>query len=428
MKRSISILNAALVLASLLIVCPSCKKEPNNNEPEKTEPEKTEPEKQDPQLTLLSENTTLQFNAGNDQNEKIQFSSNQDWTVSCSEDWLHIQPLSGAASDNNEITLSCDSNEGDEDRSAEVTITVEGLTKVISVKQLRSLTFYLSVQHISLYNPYILLNGDAQTIEVPVITNFEYSVNIQAPWIRPAETKGTTTERPSFCVADNPGPAGRSGIIEFSVNYANQATVTRTLTIYQLGSASETPEAVDLGLSVKWASFNVGATRPEEPGSLFAWGETAPKDEYTEANYKWLGPDGLTKYCDNEKLGTVDSKMNLDREDDAAYVAYGEGWHMPTLEQTVELVDETQWNSVEVNGLKGYIFIALKEGYENNWVFLPVVPASDDPLGRTYYWTSSILRQNAPTHANTIDIGGGINMYWPNPRYLGRPIRAVKDK
>lgn len=428
MKRSISILNAALVLASLLIVCPSCKKEPNNNEPEKTEPEKTEPEKQDPQLTLLSENTTLQFNAGNDQNEKIQFSSNQDWTVSCSEDWLHIQPLSGAASDNNEITLSCDSNEGDEDRSAEVTITVEGLTKVISVKQLRSLTFYLSVQHISLYNPYILLNGDAQTIEVPVITNFEYSVNIQAPWIRPAETKGTTTERPSFCVADNPGPAGRSGIIEFSVNYANQATVTRTLTIYQLGSASETPEAVDLGLSVKWASFNVGATRPEEPGSLFAWGETAPKDEYTEANYKWLGPDGLTKYCDNEKLGTVDSKMNLDREDDAAYVAYGEGWHMPTLEQTVELVDETQWNSVEVNGLKGYIFIALKEGYENNWVFLPVVPASDDPLGRTYYWSSSLLRQNAPTHAYTMDTSGGITLYWPNPRYLGRPIRAVKDK
>ena len=428
MKRSISILNAALVLASLIIVCPSCKKEPNNNEPEKTEPEKTEPEKQDPQLTLLSENTTLQFNAGNDQNEKIQFSSNQDWTVSCSEDWLHIQPLSGAASDNNEITLSCDSNEGDEDRSAEVTITVEGLTKVISVKQLRSLTFYLSVQHISLYNPYILLNGDAQTIEVPVITNFEYSVNIQAPWIRPAETKGTTTERPSFCVADNPGPAGRSGIIEFSVNYANQATVTRTLTIYQLGSASETPEAVDLGLSVKWASFNVGATRPEEPGSLFAWGETAPKDEYTEANYKWLGPDGLTKYCDNEKLGTVDSKMNLDREDDAAYVAYGDGWHMPTVDQTVELVDDTSWYSAAVNGLNGVIFIAEKEGYENNWIFLPLVPASDDPLGRTYYWTSSILRQNAPTHANTIDIGGGINMYWPNPRYLGRPIRAVKDK
>ena len=419
MKRSISILNAALVLASLLVVGSSCKK---NSPIIDKDPDK------DPRILVDGDIKSLDFDAGNTQQEKITFFANRDWTVSCSEDWLHIQPLSGTASDNNEITLSCDSNEGDEDRSANVTITADGLTKVISVKQLRSLTFYLSVQHISLYHPFILVNGDAQTIEVPVISNFEYSVNIQVPWIRPTGTKGTTTERPSFSVADNPSPAGRTGIIEFSVNYANLATVTRTLTVYQLGCASETPEAVDLGLSVKWASFNVGATRPEEPGSLFAWGETAPKDEYTEANYKWLGPDGLTKYCDNEQLGTVDSKMELDREDDAAYVAYGDGWHIPTVDQTVELVDDTSWYSATVNGLNGVIFIAEIEGYENNWIFLPLVPASDDPLGRTYYWSSSILRQNAPTHANTIDIGGGINMYWPNPRYLGRPVRAVKDK
>jgi len=413
MKRLISILNAALVLASLLVVGSSCQKNPSIDK--------------DSRIVVAGDITSIGFDAGNTQQEKITFSANRDWTVSCSEDWLHIQPLSGTASDNNEITLSCDSNEGDEDRSAEVTITADGLTKVISVSQLRTLTFYLSVEHISLYHPYILVNGDAQTIEVPVITNFEYSVNIQAPWISPTETKGTTTERPTFSVADNPSPAGRCGIIEFSVNYANLATVTRTLTVYQLGVASETPEAVDLGLSVKWASFNVGATRPEEPGSLFAWGETAPKGEYAEANYKWLGPDGFTKYCDNEKFGTVDSKMELDREDDAAYVAYGDGWHMPTVDQTVELVDDTHWNSVAVNGLKGTIFIAEKEGYENNWIFLPAVPASEDPLDRTYYWSSSLIRQNA-THAYTIDTGGGISLYWPNPRYLGRPVRAVKDK
>ena len=419
MKRSISILNAALVLTSLLVVGSSCQN--------KTSIIDKDPDK-DPRILVDGDITSIDFDAGNSQQEKITFFANRDWTVSCSEDWLHIQPLSGTASDNNEITLSCDSNEGDEDRSAEVTITADGLTRVISVKQLRSLTFYLSVQHISLYNPFIFVNGDAQTIEVPVISNFEYSVNIRAPWIRPTGTKGTTTERPSFSVADNPSPAGRCATIEFSVNYANLETVTRTLTVYQLGGASETPEAVDLGLSVKWASFNVGATRPEEPGSLFAWGETAPKDEYTEANYKWLGPDGLTKYCDNEQLGTVDSKMELDREDDAAYVAYGDGWHMPTVAQTVELVDDTHWNSVTVNGLNGTIFIAEKEGYENNWIFLPVVPASDDPLGRTYYWSSSLIRQSAPTHAYTLDAGGSITLYWPNPRYLGRLVRAVKDK
>lgn len=423
MKRLISILTAALVLASLLVVCFSCKKNPSiiDKDPDKN-----------PRILVDGDITSIDFDAGNTQKEKISFFSNRDWTVSCPEDWLHIQPLSGTASDYNEITLSCDSNEGDEDRSAEVTITVDGLTKVISVKQLRSLTFYLSVDQISLhepYEPFVLVNADARTIEVPVITNFEYSVNIRAPWISPAGTKGTTTEKQTFSVADNPSPAGRSGIIEFSVNYANQVTVTRKITVYQLGGASETPEAVDLGLSVKWASFNVGATRAEEPGLLFAWGETASKDEYTEENYKWNGPDGLTKYCYLEEFGTVDNKMELDLEDDAAYVAYGEGWHIPTMEQIFELVDNTHWNYASIDGREGMIFIAENEGYENNYLFIPLVWDPDDAIERSSYWSSSLYSQFVPSQAFTLTMGrGSLNLYWMNDRWLGRLVRAVKDK
>ena len=56
-------------------------------------------------------------------------------------------------------------------------------------------------------------------------------------------------------------------------------------------------EAVDLVLSVKWAAYNIGASNPEEYGDYFAFGETEPKDEYTEENYMLYGiPHGGSIY------------------------------------------------------------------------------------------------------------------------------------
>ena len=45
--------------------------------------------------------------------------------------------------------------------------------------------------------------------------------------------------------------------------------------------------AVDLGLSVKWATFNLGASSPEEYGGYYAWAETETKDTYTWSNYRY---------------------------------------------------------------------------------------------------------------------------------------------
>ena len=47
------------------------------------------------------------------------------------------------------------------------------------------------------------------------------------------------------------------------------------------------PQYVDLGLSVKWATCNLGAATPEEIGNYYAWGETTPKDTYFKNNYKY---------------------------------------------------------------------------------------------------------------------------------------------
>ena len=80
---------------------------------------------------------------------------------------------------------------------------------------------------------------------------------------------------------------------------------------------------VDLGLSVKWATCNVGADSPEDYGDYFAWGETEPKSTYDWDTYKWWQEDNdnMTKYCTNSDYGTVDNKTQLDLSDDAEQVA-----------------------------------------------------------------------------------------------------------
>ena len=84
-------------------------------------------------------------------------------------------------------------------------------------------------------------------------------------------------------------------------------------------------EYVDLGLSVKWATCNVGADSPEDYGDYFAWGETEPKSTYYWSTYKWYRGDydNLTKYCTSSSYGTVDNKKQLDLSDDAARANWG---------------------------------------------------------------------------------------------------------
>ena len=95
-------------------------------------------------------------------------------------------------------------------------------------------------------------------------------------------------------------------------------------------------EAVDLGLpsGLKWATMNVGATKPEEYGAYFAWGEMEPKSNYSGSTYKFeLGTDSngpFSKYVTNSSYGTVDNKTVLDPDDDAAHVNWGGNWRMPT--------------------------------------------------------------------------------------------------
>lgn len=185
-------------------------------------------------------------------------------------------------------------------------------------------------------------------------------------------------------------------------------------------------EAVDLGLSVKWANVNVGATKPEEYGGYFAWGETSPKTDYSWGTYKYCNGSYSTinKYCTDSQYGTIDDKTILELTDDAAHVNWGGRWRMPTEAEQDELVNECTWTWTTQNGVNG----CKVTGKNGNSIFLPAVGYRKgielEHVGSYVdYWSSS-LRLGKPSSAHfmrylSYEFSGTCN------RYLGHTVRPV---
>ncbi len=219
-------------------------------------------------------------------------------------------------------------------------------------------------------------------------------------------------------------------------------------------------EYVDLGLSVKWATMNIGANKQEEYGDYFAWAATEPWYEpgYSQENpqkhwkeWKWEGYAFVNApyqhaNTDNENetrwskyLRYEDSpyraenaivadllKTVLDPEDDAAHVNWGGDWRMPTEDEMWELMDRNNctWSWYYIDDIKGIKVQSLKTGYTDNWIFLPAAGGyqrgvrlfddTDTDSGlkdvgdQGYYWTSTlynahlsnVCRLNAPASYN----------------------------
>ena len=162
--------------------------------------------------------------------------------------------------------------------------------------------------------------------------------------------------------------------------------------------SGETPQPgsdkmVDMGLSVKWAAWNVGGTKPSDYGNFYAYGETEPKTEYTIDNYKWLWEDwndDPTLYDEWEhylKLGATIAGTNYD----VAHVKWGDQWRMPTREEWTELINSCKWSWTAIDGVSGMLATSQTTG---NSIFLPaagnMVDAdhTHDQVG-CFYWTAS---------------------------------------
>ena len=210
------------------------------------------------------------------------------------------------------------------------------------------------------------------------------------------------------------------------------------------GTTPSTMEYVDLGLpsGLKWAKCNLGASKPSDYGDYYAWGETAPKADYTWATYKWMQAGQseskyITKYtiADGE-TGAIwydssgnfigDNKTVLDAADDAATANLGSPWRMPTKVEIAELITKCTWTWTTQDGVEG----CQVDGPNGNAIFLPATGHYEES-GLIYagtrgnYWSSSLDSADCTTaRGDDFFSGGGASgKYY---RYYGLAVRPVR--
>lgn len=233
--------------------------------------------------------------------------------------------------------------------------------------------------------------------------------------------------------------------------------------------------AVDLGLSVKWANMNVGATEVTDYGTYFAWGETygytvvghsdTPaagnvKTVFDWSCYAWCknttdDPSNnallLCKYCPTSKQSTdwfdksaspvipADNLIELQLCDDAARVNWGGKWRFPTRTEFEELLNDSNcdwvwYSDYNDTGCPGYLVTSKKTGFEGNSIFLPAAGVRNTRVNGNYYgqntygfyWTST-LDPDYPSRSDGTILESSRHVIGHNNdhRSVGRTVRAV---
>lgn len=206
---------------------------------------------------------------------------------------------------------------------------------------------------------------------------------------------------------------------EFKVEEVGEVTFGSS----EISPSCPVAEAIDLGLpsGTKWASWNVGASKPEEYGGYYAWGETEEKDYYDWSTYTHC--DGSGESCHHigdDIAGT---------EYDVAHVKWGSSWRMPTKAQRDELKENCTREWTQLNGVNG----TLVTGLNGNTIFLPAAGYCDlFGLSRYagsvgYYWLSSHYSSYYERHSYSLYFtsSGGWYSIFSDDRDKGFSVRAV---
>lgn len=181
---------------------------------------------------------------------------------------------------------------------------------------------------------------------------------------------------------------------------------------------------VNLGLAVKWAGWNVGASSPDEYGGYYAWGEIEEKTYFSWGNYK---------YYDSQTGGCIDIGSNISgSEYDVVCQNWGDGWRMPTHDEFGELKQKCSWSWLQYKGVNGY----KVTGLNGNSIFLPAAgyyaaghgygPLLSLEGSNGYYWSASLGKDS--NNAWRLNFGSGYydaNSYYS--RAGGFTIRPVKN-
>ena len=273
----------------------------------------------------------------------------------------------------------------------------------------------------------VVLNiGSHETLTATVSPS--YATNKQLVWTSSDSSIATISNGKIVAVS-----VGKTLITAATVDGSVSASCE--VTVVQNTYDYPQPEAVDMGLSIKWASFNLGASAPEYDGYYYSWGEIEPKYNYRWTNYKWCDWYGnpnptysstwnafsLTKY--------TEPSSTLDNEDDPVQVTLGKGWRMPTPEEYQELTDYKKCTGTwtRVNDVDGYLITSRITG---NSIFFP---ASGYMIGnsvrekgkRGYYWTNTLMYTEDAHYSCFTNISGSTGSN--GERCDGFQIRPVYD-
>lgn len=194
------------------------------------------------------------------------------------------------------------------------------------------------------------------------------------------------------------------GEMEDSAMEANQGTMEN------VDPKSAIAEPVDLGLSVKWANFNVGASKPEEYGGLYGWADPAGEKTSTDIN----------EYPSENPPENISGT-----EYDIAHVQWGGTWRLPTREEQEELVEQCEWEKDTYNGVSGYTVT----GPNGNSIFLPGVGGRIEDtthyqVDGADYWSGTLGNDPDTAYYMYYYIGEEPTVS-TLPRYYGFAVRAV---
>ena len=266
----------------------------------------------------------------------------------------------------------------------------------------------------------VISSGDAVVVARGVCWNTTGSPTVSDTYTMDGTNVGIFTSNIPDLVPNTQYYVRAYATNEVGTAYGEERTF-KTLALYSPTGTSNGYGYVDLGLSVKWATCNVGASSPEEYGDYYAWGETTTKDNYSSSNCPTYG---LT-ISELQSQGYIDSEGNLTAQYDAATANWGGSWRMPTKAEYNELLNNCTWTWTTQNGVNGY----KVTGPNSNYIFLPAADGRGaSPLGSAgiygNYWSSTPY-VSSDGNAYYLSFDSIIHHMYFHYRHLGLSVRPV---
>lgn len=262
--------------------------------------------------------------------------------------------------------------------------------------------------------------GGEATIEF--IASADWSASTSSDWISISPISGTAGSRKiTIKVVENTTYEERNGSVIIKSGSESQSV---KITQEKREKDIEDHKYVDLGLSVKWATCNVGADKPEDYGGYYAWGETT-----TKSRYDWYNCFDYLDVIDDWNIYKIGGKTKLEPNSghDTARENWGGTWRMPTVEELEELYSRCGWKRSTKGNHDGYVVT----GPNGNSIFLPAAgyryDARSVDLGESgSYWSSTLSSSNS-RDAQDLYFSRGYLVISSGYRWSGRSVRPVTE-